>query len=81
MDYLDYYTCCILSANIFRNVFVYRDIDVPNAWEFKKDNEKYQLDFTAPGVEVHCLYGSKVDTVEKFVYIHIYLILSCKKFR
>ncbi|XP_012055792.1 PREDICTED: group XV phospholipase A2-like [Atta cephalotes] len=40
------------------------DIDVPNAWEFRKDNEKYQLDFTAPGVAVHCLYGNKVDTVE-----------------
>ncbi|KAG5328630.1 PAG15 phospholipase, partial [Acromyrmex charruanus] len=44
------------------------DIDVPNAWEFRKDNEKYQLDFTAPGVEVHCLYGNKVDTVEKLYY-------------
>lgn len=56
-------------ANIFKKIFVCRDIDVPNAWEFRKDNEKYQLDFTAPGVEVHCLYGSKVNTVEKFVYI------------
>ncbi|XP_028049885.1 phospholipase A2 group XV isoform X2 [Monomorium pharaonis] len=46
----------------------FKDIDVPNAWEFRKDNEKYQLDFTAPGVEVHCLYGSKVDTVEKLYY-------------
>lgn len=76
-------------ANIFRNIFVYRDIDVPNAWEFRKDNEKYQLDFTAPGVEVHCLYGSKVNTVEKFVYtlfcyiknlIIFRLVMSCLKF-
>lgn len=22
-------------------------------------------DFTAPGVEVHCLFGSAIDTVEK----------------
>lgn len=57
--------------NIFKNIilFLRRNIGVPNAWEFKKDNEKYQLDFTAPGVEVHCLYGSKVDTVEKFVHL------------
>lgn len=46
----------------------FADIGVPNAWEFRKDNEKYQLDFTAPGVEVHCLYGSKVNTVEKLYY-------------
>lgn len=44
------------------------DINVPNGWEFRKDNEKYQLDFTAPGVEVHCLYGSGVDTVERLYY-------------
>lgn len=44
-----------------------RDINVPNGWEFRKDNEKYQLDFTAPEVEVHCLYGNGIDTVEKYV--------------
>ncbi|KAH0953681.1 hypothetical protein HN011_005543 [Eciton burchellii] len=46
----------------------FMDIGVPNAWEFRKDNEKYQLDFTAPGVQVHCLYGNKVNTVEKLYY-------------
>ncbi|XP_076635420.1 lysosomal phospholipase A and acyltransferase [Colletes latitarsis] len=44
------------------------DINVPNAWEFRKDNEKYQLNFAAPGVEVHCLYGSGIDTVQKLYY-------------
>nr|XP_034172371.1 phospholipase A2 group XV-like isoform X2 [Osmia lignaria] len=44
------------------------DINVPNGWEFWKDNEKYQLDFTPPGVEVHCLYGSGLDTVQKLYY-------------
>ncbi|KOC68058.1 Group XV phospholipase A2 [Habropoda laboriosa] len=44
------------------------DIGVPNAWEFRKDNEKYQLDFTAPGVEVHCLYGNGIDTVQRLYY-------------
>lgn len=33
----------------------------------RKDVVKY-TDFTAPGVEVHCLYGSNVDTVERLHY-------------
>lgn len=44
------------------------DVNVPNGWEFRKDNEKYQLNFRPPGVEIHCLYGYKVDTVEKLYY-------------
>lgn len=44
------------------------DVNVPNGWEFRKDNEKYQLNFSPPGVEMHCLYGEKVDTVEKLYY-------------
>lgn len=44
------------------------NINVPNAWEFRKDNEKYQLNFQAPGVEVHCLYGVGVQTVERLYY-------------
>lgn len=43
----------------------FRDISYPNGWEMKKDTESYQLNFTAPGVEVHCLYGIGVDTVER----------------
>ncbi|KAL6266778.1 hypothetical protein P5V15_003612 [Pogonomyrmex californicus] len=54
------------TLNNLQQYFI--DIDVPNAWEFRKDNEKYQLDFTAPGVKVYCLYGSKVNTVEKLYY-------------
>ncbi|XP_053985696.1 phospholipase A2 group XV-like [Hylaeus volcanicus] len=44
------------------------DINVPNGWEFRKDNEKYQLNFAAPGVEVHCLYGIGIDTVQRLYY-------------
>lgn len=44
------------------------DINVPNAYEFKKDNEKYELNFAAPGVEVHCLYGIGIETVERLYY-------------
>ncbi|CAL1688468.1 unnamed protein product [Lasius platythorax] len=54
------------TLNNLQQYFI--DIGVPDAWEFRKDNEKYQLDFTAPSVEVHCLYGSKVQTVEKLYY-------------
>ncbi|XP_076178167.1 lysosomal phospholipase A and acyltransferase isoform X2 [Ptiloglossa arizonensis] len=48
------------------------DINVPNAWEFRKDNEKYQLNFASPGVEVHCLYGSAIDTVERYSSINFW---------
>lgn len=34
----------------------------------RKDTEQFTEDFSPPGVEVHCLYGSGVDTVERLVY-------------
>lgn len=40
-------------------------ISFPDGWEMKKDVEPFKLNFKPPGVEVHCLYGSQVDTVEK----------------
>lgn len=33
----------------------------------RKDSLKY-TDFTAPGVEIHCLYGGNVSTVEQLDY-------------
>lgn len=42
-----------------------RGIGFPNGWEMRKDTEPYQLNFQPPGVEVHCLYGVNVTTVEK----------------
>ncbi|XP_059473948.1 phospholipase A2 group XV-like [Neocloeon triangulifer] len=44
------------------------DIDWLTGWEMKKDTEKYVLNFTAPGVEVHCAHGVGVKTVEKLKY-------------
>lgn len=41
-------------------------MDYPIGWEMRKDTEKFTEDFTPPGVEVHCLYGSGVDTVERW---------------
>ncbi|XP_066249695.1 lysosomal phospholipase A and acyltransferase-like isoform X2 [Euwallacea similis] len=39
-----------------------------DGWEMHKDMEPYQLNFKPPGVEVHCLYGTGVDTVERLYY-------------
>jgi Lecithin:cholesterol acyltransferase len=47
---------------------IFSDIDWTVGWEMKKDVEKYALDFTAPGVEVHCAHGKGVQTVEKLQY-------------
>ncbi|XP_043467328.1 phospholipase A2 group XV-like isoform X1 [Leptopilina heterotoma] len=44
------------------------DINVPNGWEFRIDNEKYQKYFEAPEVKLHCLHGVKVGTVERLYY-------------
>lgn len=41
------------------------DIGYPNGWEMRKDTLPY-TDFTAPGVEMHCLYGEGFPTVERF---------------
>lgn len=44
------------------------DLNYQIGWEMMKDTEQYKLNFTAPGVEVHCLYGSGVSTVERLLY-------------
>ncbi|KAL1512992.1 hypothetical protein ABEB36_002483 [Hypothenemus hampei] len=46
----------------------FKGISFLDGWEMKKDTEKYQLDFKPPGVEVHCLYGTGIDTVERLYY-------------
>nr|CAH7741035.1 unnamed protein product [Callosobruchus chinensis] len=45
----------------------FRGLSFPEGWEMRKDTEPYQLHFQPPGVEVHCLYGVNVPTVEKYV--------------
>ncbi|XP_068621391.1 lysosomal phospholipase A and acyltransferase-like [Battus philenor] len=47
---------------------LFTDMELPNAWEMRKDVEKYAQDFSAPGVEVHCIYGYNISTVEQLVY-------------
>uniref|UniRef100_A0A182NBL1 Phosphatidylcholine-sterol acyltransferase n=1 Tax=Anopheles dirus TaxID=7168 RepID=A0A182NBL1_9DIPT len=46
----------------------FNDLDFRNGWEMRKDSLPYSLNFTAPGVELHCLYGSNVSTVESLDY-------------
>lgn len=45
----------------------FNDLDYPTGWEMRKDMQPY-LDFRAPGVEIHCIYGSGVNTVEVLEY-------------
>lgn len=41
------------------------DIGFSTGWEMRKDVLPY-TDFTAPGVELHCLYGEGFPTFERF---------------
>lgn len=33
-----------------------------------KDTAQYKLNFSAPDVELHCLYGTGIATVERLIY-------------
>ncbi|XP_065213421.1 phospholipase A2 group XV-like [Planococcus citri] len=46
----------------------FNDINYPVGWEMYKDVHPFIDNFEAPGVEVHCLYGYGIPTVEKLVY-------------
>ncbi|XP_077284078.1 lysosomal phospholipase A and acyltransferase-like [Arctopsyche grandis] len=46
----------------------FSDLDYINGWEMRKDTIQYTMDFSPPGVDLHCLYGSSVPTVERLVY-------------
>lgn len=54
------------TTNDFQKLFT--DMELPNAWEMRKDTVQYTQDFSAPGVELHCLYGYNITTVERLVY-------------
>ncbi|KAJ8867356.1 hypothetical protein PR048_031157 [Dryococelus australis] len=44
------------------------DIDYEVGWEMRLDVQKYADDFSPPGVEVHCLQGYGVDTIDRLVF-------------
>lgn len=43
----------------------FMDVEYPNGWEMYQDTLPHSLNLTAPGVEVHCIYGTNVSTVEQ----------------
>lgn len=46
----------------------YDGINHPEGWEMYKDVLPYVKNFSPPGVEVQCYYGSDVQTIEKLDY-------------
>eukprot|EP00092_Neocalanus_flemingeri_P030300 GFUD01032893.1.p1 GENE.GFUD01032893.1~~GFUD01032893.1.p1 ORF type:complete len:428 (+),score=114.78 GFUD01032893.1:54-1337(+) len=46
----------------------FNDLEEPNGWLMREDTAQLIAGLPAPGVEVFCLHGSGVDTVEKLVY-------------
>lgn len=54
------------TVNDYKNFF--RDIQYPTGWEMRKDTLPIVNDFTHPGVEVHCLHGYGVKTIERLEY-------------
>lgn len=44
------------------------DINFPTAYDYWQDTRPLVHDLVAPGVELHCLFGTGVDTAERLVY-------------
>lgn len=47
------------------HVFVYSDIDYSVAWDMYQDVYPFVKNFNPPGVELFCIYGYGIPTVEK----------------
>jgi len=47
----------------------FNDMNYPVGYEMWKDTKSLLGDVSAPGVEVHCLHGQGVSTVEKYVNV------------
>lgn len=46
----------------------FEDIGFSDGYEMYKDTRSYMLDPSPPGVEVHCLHGRNVSTIERIEY-------------
>lgn len=56
--YIEYVSYVIVYFSILST------IGIPNIVEMRNDLHDYN-DFTVPGVELHCLFGDNIDTVER----------------
>jgi len=54
------------TVNDFKDFF--NDIGFPDGHHMWEDTRPLIHDLVAPGVEVHCLYGTGVDTAERLIY-------------
>ncbi|KAG7160321.1 Group XV phospholipase A2-like, partial [Homarus americanus] len=54
------------TASNFKDLF--EALNLPDAYNMYLDTKDLLKDAPAPGVELHCLHGEGIDTVEKLVY-------------
>jgi len=54
------------TINDFKDFF--DDIGFPDGYHMWEDTHPLIHDLVAPGVEVHCLYGTGIDTAERLIY-------------